>query len=293
MIRVRRAGPQGWLRYLRKAEWAAAMPIDMDLAGMAEAFHRDGFFHLPGVFPAAQLRDLADHVLGFQQPSREALARYAAEPLDLFQKRSLNDLSPHELRQATRLLRLHLFDERTKDLLLDERLFSIVRALWPGEPLAVHVAFYPKPPGARGLALHADTTYLAVDPPDLAGIMVAVDDADAANGALSVVRGSHRLPAAQTRPIPTDDFIFPEEHIQPAETETVMVELKAGDVLLFHGGALHCSMPNRTTDRWRRAFICHYVSAAVRSTPDEFNPAFRATGEEIPAPGHDSARRVA
>jgi hypothetical protein len=269
------------------------MPIDVDLSEMVEAFHRDGFFHVRGVFSAAELHDLAEHVLHFPQPPAEVLARYGAEPLELFQKRSLSDLSAEELRKATRLLRLHLFDERTRRLLLDERLLSLVRPLWPGEPLAVHVAFYPKPPGGRGLALHADTTYLAVDPPELAGCMVAVDDADAANGALSIVRGSHHFPPAQRRAIPTDDYIFPEEHVAPSDGEEVLIKLAAGDVLLFHGGTLHASMPNRTTDRWRRAFICHYISAAVRSAPDEFNPAFRASGEEIPAPGHDSARRVA
>src|SRR5207248_10214385 len=98
--------------------------------------------------------------------------------------------------------------------------------------------------------------------------------------------------AVERRTIPTDEFLFPEAFLQPAGTELVLVELKAGDVLVFHGKGLHSSMPNRTT-RWRRAFISHYISAAVRSVSEYFNPAFRATGEEIPAPGFTSIRRTA
>ena len=43
------------------------------------------------------------------------------------------------------------------------------------------------------------------------------------------------------------------------------------------------SLPNRTTDRWRRAFICHYISAAVQLVSEELNPAYRTTGEEVPS----------
>jgi phytanoyl-CoA hydroxylase len=253
--------------------------------GLAEAFHRDGFVLVPQVFDPAELLDLAEHMLHVRQPSRETLARYRAEPLDLMGHACLNEFTEDELRLAARLLRLHLFDERAKRLMLDERLFSLVRPLWPGEPLAVHAAYYPKPPGSRGMALHADTGYLAVEPPDLVGCIVAIDDADTDNGALSVVRGSHRMAAAERRPIPTDHFLFPEEYLQPPGTELVLTELRAGDVLVFHGRSLHGSMPNRTTNRWRRTFLCHYVSAAVRSVCPELSPAFRSTGEEVPAPG--------
>jgi ectoine hydroxylase-related dioxygenase (phytanoyl-CoA dioxygenase family) len=250
-----------------------------------EEFHRDGFAVIRQLFDPLELRELAEHVRQFPQPPAAELARYGAEPLDLFGRQSLSELTAHELRLSARLLRLHLFDAHTRALMLDPRLFSLVRGLWPGEPLAVHALYFPKPPGARGIALHSDTGYLPVDPPELAGCFIAVDDADAENGALNIVRGSHRMAAVGRRPIPTDDFLFPEEHLQPPGTELVMVEMKAGDVLLFDGGTLHASMPNRTADRWRRAFICHYISARVQSVSEYFNPAFRASGEEIPGPG--------
>ena len=81
--------------------------------------------------------------------------------------------------------------------------------------------------------------------------------------------------------IATDDFLFPEAFEQPAETELVLVPMRAGDVLIFHGSSLHTSQPNRTTDRWRRSFICHYISAAVQSVHEHFTPALRSTGEEV------------
>lgn len=39
------------------------------------------------------------------------------------------------------------------------------------------------------------------------------------------------------------------------------VPQEAGDVLFFDGHLLHCSYPNRTRDRWRRSFVCHYCNA--------------------------------
>lgn len=267
--------------------------VDSSHSDLAARFHQDGFVVVPQVFEPRELHELAEHVRYFRQPSAEALARYGAEPLDLFGRSCLNEFTAHELRISARLLRLHLFDPRTRALMLDARLFALVRTLWPGEPLAVHALYFPKPPGARGFPLHADTGYLPTDPPEMAGCFVAVDDTDEQNGALSIIPGSHRFGAVERQPVSTDEFVFPEGYVQPAGTELCRVHLKAGDVLIFHGGTLHASDPNRSAARWRRAFICHYISAAVRSVSEYFNPAFRATGEEIPAPGHASARQVA
>jgi phytanoyl-CoA hydroxylase len=262
-----------------------------DSRGLAESFHRDGYVLVRGVFEPAELTALAEHVFHLRQPSQSERDRYGVDGYELFGKDSLDQLTGAELLRCERLLRLHLFDAQTRQLMLDARLLSIVRALWPGDPLAVHALYFPKPPGGRGMALHADTGYLPTDPPELVGCFIAVDDADTENGALAVVRGSHDLPCNERRTIPTTDFIFPEEFIQPPDTELVVMSMRAGDVLVFHGKSLHSSMPNRTRDRWRRAFICHYVSAAVHVVSEELNPAFRATGEEIPAPGHSSIKR--
>jgi ectoine hydroxylase-related dioxygenase (phytanoyl-CoA dioxygenase family) len=69
----------------------------------------------------------------------------------------------------------------------------------------------------------------------------------------------------------------------------MLLTMRAGDVLLFHGSTLHGSQPNRSSTRWRRAFVAHYIAADVRAVHEHFHPAFRATGEEIPAPGYAAA----
>lgn len=268
------------------------MQVDhTSVSSIAEAFFNDGFVLVPQVFGAAELHALAEHVFHLRQPSAAARAKYGVDGYELLGKGALDELTPRELLRIERLLRLHIFDPPTRQLMLDPRIIDLVRGLWPGDPLGVSALYYPKPPGARGFALHSDTGYLRTEPQEMAGAFIAVDDADAENGALSVVRGSHRLTDVERRAIPTDDFIFPEEFIQPAGTERVLVAMKAGDLLLFHGNSLHASLPNRTHDRWRRAFIFHYISAAVHSVSEELNPAYRTTGEEVPAPGHASVGR--
>lgn len=265
------------------------MRNDLSSSDVAEAFHRDGYVLVPQVFDPAELRQLAEHMFHVRQPSPGELAKFDANKFDLGGKQSLDEMTADELRQTGRFLRLHLFDAPTKRLLLDERLFRLVRMLWPGEPLATHALYFPKPPGGRGMALHSDVGYLPCDPPEMVGCLVAVDDADERNGALSVVRGSHRLGAISKRSIATDDFLFPEAFDQPSDTELVLLPMRAGDVLIFHGASLHSSQPNRSDDRWRRSFICHYISAAVRSVHEHFTPALRSTGEEVPLPTYASA----
>ncbi len=255
-----------------------------------ENFHRDGFALMPGVFAEAELLDLAEHLFHLRQPTAQELAKYDVEGYDLHGHQSLADFEPRQLARASRMMRLHLFDARSRAMLLDPRLFNLVRALWPAEPLAVHSLYFPKPPGGRGLALHTDLAYLPVDPPDIVGCFVAIDAMDAENGTLQVVPGSHRVAEFARKPAAPDASIVPEEFVRPDGAEVVTVPMQPGDVLLFHAAVLHGSMPNRSQTRWRRAITHHYVSGAVRTVSPHLNPAYRSTGEEIPAPGHESVK---
>lgn len=159
----------------------------------------------------------------------------------------------HGNKEVGRLSREHLLSPRLQALI--ERLY--------GEPaIAVQTMFYFKPPGARGQAFHQDNFYLRVNPGTCLAAWMALDDADAGNGALALAEGSHRL---EIRCPETADasLSFTKEHVTPPSgMSPVMVDLKAGDMLLFDGNLIHGSQPNLSRDRFRRSFIAHFAPAS-------------------------------
>jgi ectoine hydroxylase-related dioxygenase (phytanoyl-CoA dioxygenase family) len=90
--------------------------------------------------------------------------------------------------------------------------------------------------------------------------MLALDDADASNGCLRVVRGSHRLGLLPGRrgegvlgPLFTDPAHFD-------ENAQVAPEMPAGSLLFFSAHTVHGSEPN-DSDRVRRALVITYQPA--------------------------------
>ena len=166
-------------------------------------------------------------------------------------------------------------------LMLDRRVGAILHDLFGEEAAAAQSMFYFKPAGARGQALHQDNFYLRVQPGTCMAAWTAVDDADEENGTLIVVPGSHLGDVvcpdrADTTSSFTGDFVA----VPPGLQEKVVV-LQAGDVLFFNGSVIHGSYPNRSLDRFRRAFICHYVPAGSREVSRWYRPLYRFDGAEV------------
>ena len=131
--------------------------------------------------------------------------------------------------------------------------------------------FYFKPPGARGQELHQDNFYLRVAPGTCMAAWVAVDDVDAENGGMKVVPGSHREEiACPQKADPTISFTSDYVPV-PDGMQAVHCDMKAGDVLFFNGSLIHGSTPNTSQDRFRRAFICHYVPASSREMSEGYH----------------------
>lgn len=146
--------------------------------------------------------------------------------------------------------------------MLDPRIQNILETMM-GEPMvAAQSMFYFKPPGARGQDLHQDNFYLRVTPGTCCAMWLAIDDADDGNGGMRVVPGTGALAVACPERSDRSQF-FTSDHVAPPQgLEPVSVPLRAGDVLFFNGSLIHGSLPNTSADRFRRAFICHYVPRA-------------------------------
>lgn len=215
-------------------------------------FERDGFFIARGLVGQSETQSLINHFMKLHtQGVAGKLAGYQAPPLE----ESGGDILKH----FPRMMHPHLWDEISMNYMLDARFHAILKALMGDEVLAAQSMHYFKPPGARGQALHQDNFYLKVAPGNCMAAWLSLDDADQENGGMFVVPGSHKAGVLCPHPADPEKSFTIEEVDVPEGMEPVPCDLKAGDVLFFNGSVIHGSYPNTSKDRFRRAFICHYM----------------------------------
>ena len=119
------------------------------------------------------------------------------------------------------------------------------------------------PEGGLPFSWHQDSGYVVGNggPPDHAPYVTCwcpLDDATVENGTVRLMPGSHRngiLP--HDRQPGSNDLVG-----APAETEGVVVEAKAGDIVAFSSLLLHATGANRT-DRPRRVYLAQYTREAM------------------------------
>src|SRR5581483_10549370 len=68
--------------------------------------------------------------------------------------------------------------------------------------------------------------------------------------------------------------------LPPGMTSTPVV-MQPGDVLFFNGQVIHGSYPNRSTERFRRALIGHYIAAEGQKVARYYHPVLRMDGTEV------------
>ena len=182
----------------------------------------------------------------------------------------------------SRVHQLHRIDPVAEWGLLHPRILDVLEALIGPDVLALQTMLFHNPPGTGGQGWHQDSCYITTYPDTLIGAWLALDPADEENGCLWVVPGSHFEPIYPPDAIPyahvqavnafedlhevqnvshLDDEVNTLTHIVRKYPPPIPVRMAPGDVLFFDGHILHRSYPNRTSDRWRRAFVNHYCNA--------------------------------
>lgn len=119
------------------------------------------------------------------------------------------------------------------------------------------------PEGGLPFSWHQDSGYVVGNggPPDHAPYLTCwcpLDDATEENGTVRLIPGSHRngiLP--HDRQPGTNDLVG-----APAESQGMLVEAKAGDVVAFSSLTLHATGANRS-DKARRVYLAQYTSEAM------------------------------
>lgn len=234
-----------------------------------EAFDREGYVVARSLFDRKEIEDLCEHFMQLHAkgsiPNCFTADLNASDPLKVY----------------PRMMHPHRVSEKAKEAMLDRRIFDILEVLLGEEAMAAQSMFYFKPPGARGQALHQDNFYLKVEPGTCVAAWVAVDPADSENGGMVVVPGSQGMEVVC--PEAADpDISFTTHLVRPPEgLEEKPVDLEPGDVLFFNGSVIHGSYPNRSRDRFRRSFICHYTGVSCERIGHYYTPLYLRDGTEV------------
>ncbi|MEH0654241.1 phytanoyl-CoA dioxygenase family protein [Streptomyces scabiei] len=251
----------------------------MAVTGRTE-FEENGFLVARGLFSPAEIEEVCDRfealraggpIPGHFRPRTPAAGR-PADPLD----------------SHPRVMHPHRIDELSLRVLLDARLREILEGLLGEEVLAAQSMFYFKPPGARGQALHQDNFYLRVEPGTCVAAWIACDVIDRANGGLEVVPGTHRMDLFCPEEADAEVSFVREYVPPPPGLAAVPVDMAPGDVLFFNGSLVHGSQPNRTTDRFRRSFIGHYVGRSTERI-GRYYDVLTMSGAPVPMPESEGA----
>jgi ectoine hydroxylase-related dioxygenase (phytanoyl-CoA dioxygenase family) len=181
-------------------------------------------------------------------------------------------IAAHSDRAAT-LKRLrakaHLHCPLLQELVRTPAILDQVADILGADLLCRSVSVFLKEPGAPTyIAWHQDAAYWLLEPPDVLTAWVALTESTVENGALDVLRGSHRRPLLPHGPSGDAANMLSRNqaitsHIDPARTRALL--LRPGEMSLHHMGTAHGSGPNRSGAR-RIGVAIRYVAAHVRNT---------------------------
>lgn len=158
-----------------------------------------------------------------------------------------------------------------RDITVHPRVLDVVEAAIGPDIILLATHFFCKYPAAdpaseRFVAWHQDVTYWGLEPPMAVTAWYAVDDADAENGCMRVIPGTHHGIREHGKSERAGNLLSINQEVPVTEAEeasAVDAALRAGEISLHHGMLIHGSNPNRSTRR-RCGLTIRYVPPHVR-----------------------------
>ena len=233
-------------------------------------FATEGYLIVKGLF---QPEELAEIEATFQQISLAPVPGFF-EPV---MEQDVDD----PLKRYPRVMHPHRFNETAKKYMLHQPVMAVLGDLYGEEAYSAQSMFYYKPPGSRGQALHQDNFYLKVEPGNCIAAWMAVDAADEENGSLMVVPKTNDYDIVCPETADSQESFTVHYVKPPKDQKAIPVIMDKGDVLFFNGNLIHGSYRNKSKDRFRRAFICHYANSSATHISGGYRPLFRADGTEV------------
>ena len=154
------------------------------------------------------------------------------------------------------------------DLCTEARILDPVQDLLGEDLILWGTHFFLKEAGdARRVSWHQDASYWPLSPSKTVTVWLAIDDADAGNGAMRVIPRSHvKAQLAYRRSTEAEHNVLAQTTLAAEEQgdPAVTIALRAGQVSLHTDWLIHGSEPNRSARR-RCGLTLRFTSADVRA----------------------------
>ena len=166
----------------------------------------------------------------------------------------------------------HFADPRLFAWLMSDAVLDVVEPIvGPDIALWTSQFFCKAARSGRPIGWHADGVYWEgfIEPVEVVSVWLALDETDAGNGCLRVVRGSHRrrnfrYGASDCEADPFFPRAVASDEFDPSDV--VAIDLARGQFVLFDAWLVHGSEANRSA-RLRRGFTMRYMPATNRFFP--------------------------
>ena len=256
-----------------------SLPKTVDLEEMKASFQQHGYAVARGLFPEAEVEEI-----------KANFARIAEKgPIPgYFEPVSKEESGGDPLKEFPRVMNPHRYDAVSRRYLVHPGVLTCLRELMRNDVLAAQSMFYYKPPGSRGQAMHQDNFYLLVEPQTCLAAWTAIDDADPENGGMYLVADTADEEISCPETANASESFTTHFVPTPKGKKALPCRMKAGDTLFFNGSSIHGSGPNRSKDRFRRSFICHYVPKSTQRISKFYLPLLTPEGEDIMIEANDS-----
>lgn len=220
-------------------------------------YRENGFTIVPGVFSHEECDALIQHMTDWRSGAKTVEGMSIREPDDW-----------------SRTLNHHFVDPVALQWLLDPRLCHMLRDCFDDEPEGVQTMYFFE---GTTQGRHQDQYYL----PACMSAWIALVDVGEHNGTIWVQKGSHRrhlVTAAELNHPSGQDFSNGEIYAEAVEKvfetnaseggcEEAPALAKKGDVVLFHGIAIHRGGPIGVRGSFRHVLANHYVPQSFDAWP--------------------------
>ncbi len=168
-----------------------------------------------------------------------------------------------------------LRDERFRQFAMQRKLCDILNELLGDEALMATDQIFMKPPRhGTEKPYHQDNFYFNVTPAEaMITAWIALDDVDEENGCLEYISGSHKDGIIEHEPVPGETYNLTPNPDALDLSRAAYARVKKGGVVFHHGVCFHKSGANHS-DRWRRAYATHWVTAAAQSASGLLDKAY-------------------